>query len=384
MRRLALLSLVAACAVPPAGAPSLASITPASGFTTEETAVRLQGVFHLALSADLDHGTTDIEQCSASIGTTPLANVAWRSEQLIEATVPAGMPLGVYDVTVTCGARVTTLPEAFTVLPEGLPTQPFGAPTLVAAIASPTSLEDDPSITADRLELFFNSDRPGSLGGADIYVTTRATPSDAWTTPVAVPVVNTAYSETTPKISADGLTLYFSSDRPGGTNANYDVWVSTRPSRTGAWSAPTWVPELSSVASDSGANPTSSMLALVLCSDRDGAGDLYVAKRAALGDPWGAPSALVEVNSAEGDADPTLAHGDRVIVFISARPGGLGGNDIYMATRSSAAAPFDTPVLLPELNSAMQEEDPYISDDLRYILFTSTRSGDFEIYEASR
>ncbi len=52
-------------------------------------------------------------------------------------------------------------------------TSPFGAATLVSVSIS-GSQDADPSITADGLELFFASDRQGSVGGADLYVATRA------------------------------------------------------------------------------------------------------------------------------------------------------------------------------------------------------------------
>ena len=77
-----------------------------------------------------------------------------------------------------------------------------------------------PGISADGLALFFQSDRPGGYGGQDIWMTTRTTTNDDWSAPVNLgPTLNTSSSEFTPSISADGLTLYFGardSDRSGG------------------------------------------------------------------------------------------------------------------------------------------------------------------------
>ena len=50
-----------------------------------------------------------------------------------------------------------------------------------------------------------------------------------WTTPVYVHLGDTAYSFLYPAISSDGLTLYFSSDMPGGFG-EYDLWRATRKS----------------------------------------------------------------------------------------------------------------------------------------------------------
>src|SRR2546425_12081501 len=49
-----------------------------------------------------------------------------------------------------------------------------------------------------------------------------------WGTPVNLgPVVNSAANEQHPAISRDGLSLYISSDRPGGFGGT-DIWVSHR------------------------------------------------------------------------------------------------------------------------------------------------------------
>jgi peptidoglycan-associated lipoprotein len=78
--------------------------------------------------------------------------------------------------------------------------------------------------------VFLASNRPGSLGGLDLWVSTRASTSDIWSTPVNLgAVVNTAAaSEASPGLSFDATELYFqSSERPGGVGSQ-DFWRSTR------------------------------------------------------------------------------------------------------------------------------------------------------------
>jgi hypothetical protein len=91
-----------------------------------------------------------------------------------------------------------------------------------------------PSIRFDGLEIFFFSTREGSiknaagLNSADIWVATRNSVNDAWNTPANLGVVvNTEFGEIHPYISADGLTLFFASTRPGGCGGN-DLYMSTR------------------------------------------------------------------------------------------------------------------------------------------------------------
>ena len=108
------------------------------------------------------------------------------------------------------------------VLALGLTTQvanadfTFGTPTKVPNVNT-SAWDYDPSISADELELYIMSNRSGGYGGRDLWVTTRASVSDPWGTPVNLgPTVNTAYDDCCPDISADGLSLFFWSRRPGG------------------------------------------------------------------------------------------------------------------------------------------------------------------------
>jgi Tol biopolymer transport system component len=200
---------------------------------------------------------------------------------------------------------------------------------------------------------------------------------------VLVQEVSSAANETTPEISADGLTLYFASDRAGGLGG-HDIYVVTRANRTTPWSPPAHVAELSSAANDSGSAPSATQLVIVMSSGRNGAPDLFVANRASPTAAWGTPVRMDELCTLSGEADPMITAQERALVFISNRPGGMGADDLYLSQRTSTSVPFDPPVLLEELNSVDLEEDPWISADLRYIVFTSGRGGNIEIYEASR
>lgn len=72
--------------------------------------------------------------------------------------------------------------------------------------------ESQPSISPDGSTLYFVSNRPGGIGGYDIWKS-NLTDEGKWTTPVNLgPTINTPYDENTPFIHADGKTLYFSSN----------------------------------------------------------------------------------------------------------------------------------------------------------------------------
>ena len=81
-----------------------------------------------------------------------------------------------------------------------------------------------PFILADGLLLFFHSNRPGGFGDYDLYMTTRATVSDPWGIPVNLgSKVNSSAFDYGATILPDSSTLFFTSDRPGGYGKT-DIW----------------------------------------------------------------------------------------------------------------------------------------------------------------
>lgn len=259
----------------------------------------------------------------------------------------------------------------------------FGMASMVSELADPGGTGDDPTLTGDRLELYLNSSRPGGVGMGDIWMSTRATTSDTWSTPIVVAELSSPGTETSPEVSADGLAIWFASNRAGGQGGT-DIWVSTRANRQLPWSAPTIVSELSSPSSDTASAPGWSQLVMILESTRaggSGEADLYMATRPTTTSTWSTPMPLTEINTPDHEGSPHLGPQNLTLVFNTNR----GGNpDLYIATRASVDEPFGTAVPLTEINSPQNEQDPWISADLRGLVFVSARSGSLEIYEASR
>src|SRR6266511_3415619 len=106
----------------------------------------------------------------------------------------------------------------------------FGPATLIAELSGPFR-DTRTAISRDGLELFLSSDvtgRPNGVGGQDLWVATRATTADLWSYPVNLgPAVNTTAFDGAPALSFDGTTMYFFSNRAGGSGGN-DIWVTTR------------------------------------------------------------------------------------------------------------------------------------------------------------
>lgn len=134
-------------------------------------------------------------------------------------------------------------------------TAAFAGAALVANVDGPDKTKDDGQafVTADGAELWFTSTRLGTVGGSDIWTSSLA--GTAAGAASAVAELNSASDDWLPVVSADRLTVYFSSSRPGSTlNASgapsHDIWTSHRSKVTEAFPVPTRVAELSTPADD--------------------------------------------------------------------------------------------------------------------------------------
>ncbi|MFL5762512.1 MAG: hypothetical protein ACJ77K_01140 [Bacteroidia bacterium] len=92
------------------------------------------------------------------------------------------------------------------------------------------------SLSADEKTLYFVSERPGGIGGRDIYISKKM-PDGSWGKAENLgPGINTIYDEDAPFIHPDGITLFFSSQGHSSIGG-YDIMWSTF--KDGKWSEPT-------------------------------------------------------------------------------------------------------------------------------------------------
>jgi hypothetical protein len=87
-----------------------------------------------------------------------------------------------------------------------------------------------PSVRLDGREMILWSSTKGGLGGADVFVSTRANPTAPWPEPVNIgPPVNTAGGELEAAISYDGQSLVFSGTETRGFSlGRQDIWMALR------------------------------------------------------------------------------------------------------------------------------------------------------------
>ena len=85
-------------------------------------------------------------------------------------------------------------------------------------------------------------------------------------TPVPVPNINSEYLDGGPRISADDLTLFFVSSKPGLGEDDWDLWVSTRTNKGESWGEPQNLgPNVNSSVLDGGPSISTDSLTLYFC-----------------------------------------------------------------------------------------------------------------------
>lgn len=254
----------------------------------------------------------------------------------------------------------------------------FNEPRLLESLASPAKT-DNPSVSADLLELYFTSERTGN---ADIFVAERGAPDTPFAPPRRVDTLSTAGIETSPIITADALTLYWASDRDGG-QGDLDIWISTRPERSGAWGAPVNLRALNSSAKDLPRLPGLRDTVMPLSSDRGSRGYYSVLFAHAGDEPhsYVAPEPVPELEFERASTVDGFLTDDGLTLFYVTGPA-IGAADMFVASRRSTSEPFEHFVALDDLNTVSDERDPWLSADRRRFFFSSNRSGVYAIYEA--
>lgn len=263
----------------------------------------------------------------------------------------------------------------------------WSTPVNVGAPVNSSAGEMNATLSPNELSLYFTSNRAGGLGGIDIWVSQRACADCPWETPVNLGrPVNGPGADAGPRFSNDGHLLFFQSDRTGG-HGSADIYVSRRnnPKDDFNWGDP--------VNLGAGVNTAiAEQAADYLQSAEDGAGnlyfnrglgtaaDLYYAAVTRDGETRGPAVLVSELSDPTAlDQHASVRKDGREIFFASLfRVSGLGGFDLWTSARRSVHEPWSTPVNVGRpLNTSFNDQQPSLSSDGRTLLFASDRPGGF-------
>jgi hypothetical protein len=226
-----------------------------------------------------------------------------------------------------------------------------------------------------------------------------------WSEPVHLDApVNSSCQDQTPTLSKNELSLYFISTRQGGLGNNtpdgcqdsFDIWVARRASRNANWETPVNLGAPVNTANNDVSPELSPDGDLLFFARFVGTGqrDIYVARRAGNkdGDEWTTPVALgPDVNTDTHEDGPTFIRhegdGDGTLFFYRGSPPVT--TDLYSVRVTKDGATLGPAVVLPGLNSIVEDNHAGVRRDGREIFFNSRRPGsvggqNFDLWVATR
>jgi outer membrane protein OmpA-like peptidoglycan-associated protein len=181
--------------------------------------------------------------------------------------------------------------------------------------------------------------------------------------------INSSGNDFAPMLLGNGRVMYFTSDREGEQNIYSTIQGA------GNWEQPQKAgPALNSSGDEGGSSitPDGHWMVFTACDRDDSYGDcdLYIAEY--KGGDWGNVENLgPNVNSAFWDSQPAISPDGLTLYFVSERPGGMGGTDIWMSRRSYGGEWSPAVNLGRRINTIGDEFSPYIAADNATLYFSS-------------
>lgn len=180
--------------------------------------------------------------------------------------------------------------------------------------------------------------------------------------------INTADQEALPQLSADGNTLIFTRR----INNQEDFYIAEK--KDGEWANVKPLSALNTPFND-GAHSISAdgrLMVFTFCQSGPDQGGCNLFFSEKCGGDWSRPEKIEgSVNTDAWEAQPSLSADGSLLLFVSDRPGGFGGKDIW-ACRRSLSGKWGKPVNLGEaINTPGNEISPFLHADGRTLYFSS-------------
>ena len=203
--------------------------------------------------------------------------------------------------------------------------------------------------------------------------------------------INSSFQEYAPVISADGSLIMFTTKRPMLSNKKKifeQIWYSELNSQSASWKASKALPpninipfkNISNIALSNDAHKL-----LLYIDDLSGTGDIYESEL--IGIEWTNPIKLPEpINTKYHESSASYSPDLKTIYFVSDRPKGLGGRDIYSCEQDKNGK-WGKATNLKTINSDQDEEAVFIHPDGSTIYYSSRSKGGlggYDIYKTQK
>lgn len=205
--------------------------------------------------------------------------------------------------------------------------------------------------------------------------------------------INSANEEYVPVITADESELFFTSRRPETTGGNTDLAIAdyyediyTSKLENGKWTkAENMGKPVNSEYHDATVGLSLDGQKLFIYRDnKKGIGNIYVTEK--KGTEWTEPTELPEpINSKNQETSACYSPDGNTIYFVSNRPNGKGGKDIYKATKDKEGNWGDAENLGATINTAEDEDAIFLHPDGKTLYFSSrghVTMGGYDIFKS--
>ncbi len=166
------------------------------------------------------------------------------------------------------------------------PETPFGTPQELTGLSVPGVIVDYSWVSPDNRRLYYYE------GAWSVKMSQRLSLTDPWPMGVSVPELNALGGVANPSLTPDELTIVFTGTNVPGGLGGYDIWMGTRPDTSSPFGNFRNLTETNSTAWDFHPRLSSNGLELYFASERNGTRQIFEATRPSLSEPFGSPQHL--------------------------------------------------------------------------------------------
>lgn len=219
-----------------------------------------------------------------------------------------------------------------------------------------------------------------------------------WSPPVSAevgsdPTLNTVFNDGCPILSPDGLSLYMATNRgktPAGAATDIDIWVARRATTTDGWGAPEALPApINGPTQDFCPTPVRGRGLFFVSKRHEPNGDIYFTRQRKDGS-WEEPVRLgPEVNSSLEEWSPSYFEDEqgRPVLYFSRNTPGTNTHKIFTSVGTGSGLQFGpAQEAKGGVQSAHSNARPNVRRDGREIVWDSNRqgNGNQDVWTATR
>jgi tetratricopeptide (TPR) repeat protein len=209
-------------------------------------------------------------------------------------------------------------------------------------------------------------------------------------------IINGKYADFSPVLTFDESSIFFTSRRlrPDSTNSEIrdpetdqfkdDIYVSFR-TKENTWSKPELL-NLNTDDHDASISVSPDGLTLFVYQDSLGDGQLKYSKL--IGETWSDPAKLgSDINTSHWETHVTVSADGNELYFVSNRPEGSGGRDIYRCVKLPDGNWSKALNIGKKINTKYEEDAPFLSPDGQFLYFASkghNTMGGFDLFVSKK